>query len=171
MESHQGGDWGSPPFDFLDAKHSHWAIDVSIDHFGFPRYLDGLQTKYSKLLDHFYDRALSTSTEFTCLLAYLPGFLTWKSPIPIEWLEGIYGVSNEILLPSLEKNAPFIRRWQSYYGSHSSEVLSMNAHLSNFLLDRWRAQFHYQDPEQQGMTACRHLITIAFHGDWVKAIR
>jgi hypothetical protein len=81
-------------FDVLRAEHSHCSIDVSIDRLGFPQDTHSLCGKYLRLLDQFYHLALSTSTEFTRLLAHLPGFLTWKFPIPIEWLEDIYGVSN-----------------------------------------------------------------------------
>jgi len=167
----------SSPSDFLRAEHSHWAIDVSIDRLGFSQDALGLCGKYSRLLDQFYHLALSTSTEFTCLLAYLPGFLTWKSPIPIEWLEDIYGVPNEILLPCLEKNAPFIRRWQSYFGIRFSEthqpfdVLYVNTHLSNFLFRQRDAGSHYQDPETQDVAACRHLIAMVFDSNWVKTVR
>ena len=166
----------SSPSRFLRAEHSHWAIDVSIDRLDFSQDTHGLCGRYSRLLDQFYHLALSTSTEFT-RLAYFPGFLTWTFPIPIEWLEDIYGVSNEVLLLCLEKSTPFIRRCQSYSWIRFSEtrqpfdVLYVNPHLSNFLFRQREAGSHYQNPGTQDVAACRHLISMVFHSDWIQRVR
>ena len=176
-ESYEGQETDSSQSDFLRAEHSHWAIDVAIDRIGFTADTFGLCGKYSTLLDQFYRLALSNSTDFTRLLEYLPGFATWKSPIPVEWLEDIYGVPNEILLPCLERNSPLIRRWQSYFWIRYSEtqqpfdVLNVNTHLSNFLFRQRQAGPHYQDPQKSEVGACRHLITMVFHAEWVKVVR
>lgn len=127
--------------------------------------------KYSRLLDRFYDRALSTSTDFTHLLVYLPGFVAWESPVPIEWLEDTYDVSNEILLLCLDKNAPFIRRWHQPHSRVNRHqplgVLYVNSHLSNFLFRR-AAGLHYQDSGAQYMKAFLHLIKTIFDQHWVE---
>lgn len=164
----------SSPSEFMHAEHSHWAIDVSIDRLRFSQDKHGLCGKYSRLLYQFYDRALSTSTDFTRLLVYLPGFVAWKSPVPIEWLEDIYDVSNEVLLLCLERNVPFIRRWQQspfeveYSDKHQPfDVLYMNAHLSNFLF-HWEAGLHYQDLGTQYTNAFLHLITTVFDQHWIE---
>jgi len=154
------------PSEFLRAEHSHWAINVSIDRLSFSQDTHGLCGKYSRLLDQFYHLALSRMTDFMGLLAYLPGFLTWKSPIPIEWLEDIYGVSKAVLLPYLEKNAPLIRRSQSYGTDQPLDMLYANTHLSNFLFRQRDAGSHFQDPATQVVDACRHLIPMVFHSDW-----
>ena len=160
--------------EILGAEHSHWAIDVPIDRLSFSQDKYSLCGNYSRLLDQFYHLALSRSTDFTRLLTYLPGFLTWEFPIPIDLLEDIYGISNAVLLPYLEKNAPLIRRSQSYRfsGTHLPfDVLYANTHLSNFLFRQREAGFHYQDPATQVVDACRHLIATVFHSDWVQKAR
>jgi hypothetical protein len=165
----------------MHAEHSHWTQDVTFESIlSFDRdsvsdrALVELALKYCKLLDDFYHFYLSKSNDMVRLLMHLPGLSVWKDPIPVDCLEDIFGVPQNVILADLERNRKFIYRWGQLQWNPPSitlgtlDVVGINPHMLSFLSDKSRSGSDYQNPEEKHIYACQDLIKLISSPDWLR---
>ncbi|KAF9479757.1 hypothetical protein BDN70DRAFT_993210 [Pholiota conissans] len=165
-----------PTESFRQVEHSHWTQDVTFESI-LPLTRDSIDevilrvaVKYLGLLNSFYHSVMSKYKDMAQLLSRFPGLSLWKDPIPVDYLEDIFGIPQTTMLAELEKNGYFFYRWQQLHYDlplQTLDVVMINPHTAIFLSDT-HSGTHYQDIETRHIYAFQNFIKLILSSTWLQ---